>query len=220
MNHSNPLQFVRRIVGLSQAEFAAKLDLSRSLIAKLESKQSRYEQPSDRVRARVVKEFGAILQSESSPCPALDIENQPYTLASFEKHRKPRPMPAQELYPAGTIGTAMEWLASAAKRTGYSSTFNEAVGKALPWLDGAPGLCEALENEILEQPDKFSTKQINAANWLLQFFTLPRVQSSVPHLTFDSKTLEPIYELKVLENAVPASEATAEALRKSGKSTK
>ena len=214
MNHSNPLQFVRRIVGLSQAEFAAKLDLSRSLIAKLESKQGRYEQPSDRVRARVIKEFGAILQSESSPCPALDIENQPYTLASFEKHRKPRPMPAQELYPAGTIGTAMEWLASAAKKTGYSGTFNEAVGKALPWLNGAPGLCEALEKEILEHPEKLSAKQQNAANWLLQFFTLPRVQSSVPRPIFDSKSGTPIHEIKFLENSAPASQPTAEVLRK------
>jgi transcriptional regulator with XRE-family HTH domain len=220
MNQSNPLQFVRRIVGLSQAEFAAKLDLSRSLIAKLESKQGRYEEPSDRVRARVVKEFGAILQSENSPCPALDIENQPYTLASFEKHRKPRPMPAQELYPSGTVGTAMEWLASAAKKTGYSGTLNEAVGKALAWLNAAPGLSEALEKEILEQTDNFSAKQINAANWLLHFFTLPRVQSSVPQLTFDSKSDEPIYELKVPAHSISSDNVIADVQTKPRKSAK
>lgn len=191
-NPENPVQYVRRAIGLSQAEFGAALGLSRSLLAKLESRQGGYEQPSDRVRAKIATEFGAILQPEGAAVPALDMEDQPYTLRSFQNHRQRSLAPSSQMFPPEAIGIAMTWIASTARLAGFSGAFNDGIGKAIKWFATFPGLGEALEKEI---PEELSTNQKIAATWLLQYFTMPRLISSLRLFSGYTQTGERFFKI-------------------------
>jgi transcriptional regulator with XRE-family HTH domain len=187
------LRYVRRTVGLSQVAFAAKLGLSRSLLGKLESQQEGYQEISDRVRVRVADEFGAYLQPEGAAHPVLDILDRPYSYSSFEQHRKRNMLPSTYHYPPEVVGAAMKLVTAAAKKTGYSSSLDDAIGRALQWLATAPGFDGALESEILEQPVDLSATEKKAALWLLRFFMLPKVKSSLPGFLGFTSSGEPYF---------------------------
>ncbi len=196
-NLENPLQFVRCTVGLSQVEFAARIGLSRSLVAKLESEQNGYRKISERVRRLVAREFGAILQPPGAAAPAIDFDQQPYTLASFQAHKQRTPEPLPDEYPVEAIGTALAWVAVAARRSGVAASFHESIGKALTRLSNARDLAKALDKEIRRKRHELSPRDYIAATWLLQFFDLPQVSERLPRFIGCGKDGKPLFELNM-----------------------
>lgn len=195
-NPRNPIQYVRTRIGLSQFEFAHRLGLSRSLVAKLESEQDGYSAVSDRVRRLIAREFGAILQHSGSPHPALDFSQQPYTSVSFEHHAKHgHQEPLADDYPPEALGTALGWVAGAARKCGVAASFHEAIGKSMLRLQKVPSLAEALDKVVSNKDGGLSSSEVIAATWLRQYFSLPTTDQRVPRFVGCDKHGGPLFEL-------------------------
>lgn len=194
-NRENPIQYVRLAAGLSQVEFAARLGLSRSLVAKLESRQGSYRQASKRVRKLIAREFGAIIQPLGAVHPAIDFHQQPYTTSSFTKHQQGVREPLADDYPAEAIGKALTWVAEAAQNSAVAASFHEAISRSVSRLSNAGGLAKALDKAIRRKGDTLSTNDYIAATWLLQFFNLPQVSKRLPKFVGWGKDGQALFEL-------------------------
>jgi len=214
-NIENPLQFVRRITALSQTDFATKIGVSRSLLAKLESKQQGYQQPSDRVCRMIAREFGAWLQSPDSAHLALGFDHQPYTRAALEKHQKQGRTPFAEDFSLEIIGMALAWVGKAAAKTGYAASFHENLKGMMLRLNEARGLADELDRQLTQTSLDTSKGEYIAATWLQQFFDLPQATARLPRFLGHSRNGEPIYEV----NFPVPNEAETKPISKADQST-
>ncbi|HWQ90165.1 MAG TPA: hypothetical protein VN673_00730, partial [Clostridia bacterium] len=111
----------------------------------------------------------------------------------YAKHGHQEPL--ADDYPPEALGTALGWLAGAARKCGMAASFHEAIGKSMLRLQKVPNLSEALDKVVSNKDGGLSSSEAIAASWLRQYFSLPMTDQRVPRFVGCDKHGGPIFEL-------------------------
>lgn len=180
----HPLQFIRVTCGLTQAEFAAELDISVSNLSKRETFYLGFEDIPDELRRRVFRQFGAVILTDDRKKPGqpghflkvTGFNRQPFTKDYWEEHRRERLVLVK--YPPADVLKAVDIVAQLCTALKREVQFADAL------VSGLKGLCNSDRFKIglAGEIKKLLKTEPTAAAWLCTLLDDDELRRQIPDL--------------------------------------